>query len=269
MRPHGLFSWTDISLPDPADGKRFYTELFGWTADDQHDPDGNYIYTMFFKDGLPAAGMGPQQPGHEESGIPPMWNCYISVDEVDATLARIEAAGGSTIVPAMDVMTAGRMAFAADPSGGVFALWQAGEHLGAGIFNQPGAMTWNELATRDVDEAREFYAAAFGWDFEEMPGPMQYWVIKITGDKGEGCAEDDMNGGILAMDENWPPEMPPHWMVYFAVDDTDEAVKQLTELGGSVSVPPFDTPAGRIAVVGDSQGGTFSMITVTPAAAAE
>ncbi len=259
--PHGLFSWTDISLPDPAAGKDFYAALFGWQAEDQQDPDGNYIYTMFSKDGEAVAGMGPQPPGTAESGIPPMWSSYVTVDDVDAAVERATDSGGSVVLPVMDVFTAGRMAIVADPAGGVVSMWEAGDHEGAGVFNTHGAMTWNELATRDVAGAKAFYTAVFGWEFEPFGGDNEYWLIKVAGKVGGGVyADDQYNGGVMPMDENWPDEIPPHWMVYFNVDDTDAAVAKLEELGGSVSVPAFDTPAGRIAVVGDAQGGTFSFI---------
>jgi len=261
--PHGLFTWTDISLPDPAGGSKFYADLFGWKADDQHDPDGNYIYTMFSKGGKATAGLGPQPPGMADAGIPPMWNSYLTVDNVDDTIEKWTAAGGSVMVPAMDVMSSGRMAFVADPQGAIVALWQAGDHVGAEVFNEHGAMTWNELATRDSAAAREFYGTALGWEFEEFVGadPGEYWLIVVPAKTGGGVLSvDHYNGGIITMDENWPAELPSHWMVYFNVDDTDDAVARLLEHGGKVSVPAFDTRAGRIAVVGDPQGGSFSLI---------
>ena len=259
--PHGLFSWTDISLPDPSKGSEFYTTLFGWEAEDQHDPDGNYIYTMFSKDGESVAGLGPQPQEMAESGIPPMWGSYVSVDDVEAAVERVTANGGAVILPVMDVFTSGRMAVASDPTGGAVSLWQAGDHKGAGVFNSHGAMTWNELATRDTEAAKTFYAAVFGWEFEAMPGDFEYWLIKcLSKVAGDADADDDYNGGLMPMDENWPAELPAHWMVYFNVDDTDAAIAELEQLGGNVSVPAFDTNAGRIAVVNDPQGGTFSVI---------
>ncbi len=256
----GLFSWTDIAVPDTEAGKDFYTQLFGWTAADQYDPEGNYIYTLFFKDGKMAAGMGKQPPELQAQGMPPMWNSYINVESVDDIVAATEANGGTVVMPAMDVMASGRMAFIADPSGGVVGLWQAGEHRGADIFNAPGAMSWNELATRDVEAAQAFFGPVLGWEFEKVEG-MEYWTIHLRHKvEGDGDADDDFNGGMIAMDENWPDEIPAHWMVYFNVEDTDRAVAKLQELGGNISVPPFDTSAGRISVVNDSQGGTFSVI---------
>ena len=261
--PHGLFTWTDISLPDPAGGSKFYADLFGWHAEDQHDPDGNYIYTMFSKGGKSTAGLGPMPPGMAESGIPPMWNSYVNVTDLDAAIAQWTAAGGTVMMPAMDIFTSGRMAILQDPEGAVISMWQAGEHVGAEVFNEHGAMTWNELATRDSAAAREFYGAALGWEFEKSPGapPTEYWMVRIPGKApGDPLSQDEYNGGIITMDDEWPAEMPAHWMVYFQVDDTEDAIAQLTALGGTVSVPPFDTPAGKMAVVGDPQGGTFTLI---------
>jgi len=258
MYPHGLISWTDISLPDPEKGKAFYTQLFGWRAKDQFDHDGNYIYTMFSIDGKSTAGMGPMPPEMQETGFPPMWQTYIAVDDVDDAVAKVTEHGGSVVMPTMQIFDSGRMAVVAEPGGAVASFWEAAGHVGSEVFNQPGAMTWNELNTRDSQASRDFWGAVLGWTFTPMEG-MDYYVIMCPGDH-EARAGDGANGGVLQMDENWPAEIPPHWMVYFWVSDTDATIEKLQELGGTVSVPPFDTGAGRVAVVGDDQGGTFSII---------
>lgn len=258
--PLGLFSWTDISVPDVDAAKAFYTGLFGWEAEDQFDPDGNRIYTMFRIDGADAAGMGAQPPELTAQGVPPFWNSYITVADVDDTVAAAKAAGGSVVMEPMDVMAAGRMAFLADPAGATFAIWQAGETKGAEVFNTHGAMTWNELASPDRVAAKAFYGSVFGWEFEEMPGDMEYWLLvldtKIDGDLDR---DDHYNGGMMPL-EQMPPGTPPFWSVYFQVDDTDAAVARAIELGGSSLLPAFDTPAGRIGVIADPQGGAFSVI---------
>ncbi len=259
---HGLFSWADLSAPDPAAASSFYTSLFGWDAEDQQDPDGNYVYTSFSKNGKAVAGLGAQPPELAAQGIPPMWNSYLTVDSVDETIEKWTAAGGAVMMPAMDVFTAGRMAFVVDPEGAVVALWQAIDSVGGEIFNLPGAMTWNELNTRDVDAARAFYGAALGWEFEIFEGGRApYWLITVPGKKqGDPLSEDAYNGGMFTIDENFPPEMPAHWSVYFASANVDADVAKITELGGGVIAPAMDTPAGRIAVVADPQGGIFNII---------
>lgn len=258
--PHGLFSWADVSAPDPTSASKFYAELFSWKADDQHDPEGAYIYTMFRQDGEDVAGLGPQGPDTPE-GTPAIWNSYITVDDVEATIEAWTSAGGSVVMPPMDVMTSGRMAIVADPEGAVVALWQAEDHVGAGLFGVPNSMSWNELATRDSAAARDFYEKALGWSFDEADSsPSEYWTIRLDSkEAGNSYAEDHFNGGIITMTEEWG-DMPAHWMVYFTVADTDATAEKVKDLGGMVPVPPFDTDAGRIAVVNDPQGGTFSII---------
>jgi predicted enzyme related to lactoylglutathione lyase len=56
-------------------------------------------------------------------------------------------------------------------------------------------------------------------------------------------------------------EIPPHWLVYFAVDDTDAKAKKAEALGGKVCAPPADIPGvGRFAVIQDPQGAAFGII---------
>src|SRR4051812_5037615 len=76
----------------------------------------------------------------------------------------------------------------------------------------------------------------------------------------ESTGERPHLAGMVRMDEHWPAEVPAHWMIYFAVTDCDAAAVRAAELGGTVSVPPSDIPAGRFAVLGDPQGGFFSVI---------
>ncbi len=213
---------------------------------------------MFSLDGKSTAGMGPTPAGMQDSGIPPMWQTYVTVDDVDETVAKVTEHSGSVVMPTMLIFESGRMAVVAEPGGAVVSLWEAGSHVGAEVFNQPGALTWNELNTRDSAASREFWGEVLGWTFSEMDpgGDMDYWLIRVTG-KPDNCADDDMNGGVLQMNEQWPADIPPHWMVYFWVEDTDATIETLEELGGHVSVPPFDT---SVAVVGDDQGSTFSII---------
>jgi hypothetical protein len=155
---------------------------------------------------------------------------------------------------AFDVMGAGRMAVFQDPTGAYISVWQRGEHKGAELFNQPGSFTWNELQTRDIAAAKRFYPAVFGWGVKDNAmGPMTYTEWQVDG--------RSIAGG-MTMDPGVPAEVPPYWLVYFAVDDTDAAVSKVQELGGKVWVPAFDSPAGRFAIVSDPNGATFAVIKV-------
>jgi predicted enzyme related to lactoylglutathione lyase len=246
----GTPSWIDIGT-DVEAAKRFYTGLFGWDAQDAGPVEETGGYGFFLKNGKMVAGYGPQQsPG------PPFWSTYVSVSDADETAGKVKANGGQVLMDPMDVMAAGRMAVFQDPTGAFFSVWQPGEHKGAQLVNEPGTLSWNELNTRDVDAAKRFYSAVFGWNCETMEmGPITYTEIKLDGSPTAGMT--DMR--------NVPDEVPPHWLVYFAVDDTDATVKKAKELGGSVLVPPMDIPPGRFAVVADDNGAHFAVIKMAAA----
>jgi uncharacterized protein len=247
----GTPNWVDLQTTDPQAAKEFYASLFGWTYDDQPMPQGG-VYSMAMLRGEPVAAIAPQSPELKAAGAPPVWNTYLAVDSVDDAAAMVEKAGGQVAMAPFDVMEAGRMAFVIDPSGAAVALWQANQHIGARLVNEPGTICWNELMTSDPK------AAAF---YEEVLGVTTSTVDMGTGEYTLFMVGEDMVGGTT------PPQLPGvpnHWHVYFSVDDADATAAKVTELGGSILVEPFDTPVGRIGVARDPQGGTFSFIKSAP-----
>ena len=250
---HGVPCWTDLGTTDQESAKAFYTGLFGWESREDPAPQGTY--TTFTLGGKNVAACYQTAP-EQAAGMPPMWTTYVAVDDVEAVAPRIVPAGGTLMGEPFDVMEAGRMVLAADPGGAVFGLWQAKEHAGAEIVNEPGALTWNELATRDPDTAAAFYAEALGWTARRSEVPMEYWEF-LVGDRSVG--------GMMRMTEQWPPDAPPHWVVYFAVSDCDATTTRAEVLGGKIAVPPMDIPVGRFAFLTDPQGGAFAVITLTEA----
>ena len=248
---HGIPSWVDLGTTDVEAAKKFYGALFGWTSEDQ-PTDMGMPYTMFSKNGKAVAGGSPLPPDMAEQGAPPMWNSYINVDSVDETISKVEDAGGSVVMPAMDVMTAGRMAFIADPAGAAIGLWQAGDHKGAELVNEHGAFTWNELITDDTASTQKIFSDALGWSAQtnEMPNGSSYTFFSV----GERVA-----AGMMEKTAEMGP-IPNHWGVYFAVDDCEGCASQIGELGSNIIMAPFDTPAGKVSVAQDPQGAMFSMI---------
>jgi hypothetical protein len=248
----GKPSWVDLGTPDVAAATTFYAKLFGWDAQVSVEPEAGG-YTLFRKDGKQVAGVGPLQSEEQ----PTVWTTYVATADVDASAAAVESAGGVVLMPPMDVLHYGRMGIFADPAGAAFGVWQAGSHSGGEVFNAPGTMTWNELTTREVDLSKAFYSSVFGWTYDDAGmGGFNYSTIKL---------DDASAGGIMPMvGEDWPADLPPHWMVYFAVEDCDASAALAGELGGTVSVPPTDTPPGRLAVLTDPQGAFFSIIALNP-----
>jgi uncharacterized protein len=251
--PPGTPSWVDLSSPDIDASAAFYGALLGWNVVEAGPVEETGGYRMAFLRDKPVSGMGPAMG----EGQPPSWTTYMTVEDADKTAAAVAEAGGQTLLEPMDVLTVGRTAIFLDPTGAAFAVWQPRDHIGAGVVNEPGALCWNELTTRDAEAAKSFYSQVFGWTWEPVPmDEITYSMFQVDG---------RVAGGLVTMNDQWPPEIPAHWMVYFAVDDCDASAAKVSELGGAVSVPPTDIPPGRFAVVNDPHGAMFSVIALVQA----
>lgn len=249
----GTPGWIDLTTPDVAGATAFYTQLFGWETKEEHH-EGQHIYTEMLLDGRSVCGLGPQQP--EMAGMPPIWASYVIVEDAGQATKAAEAAGGTVMLPPMDVMQAGRMAIFADPTGAAISVWEPGEHKGAQVVNEYNTYSWNELMTRDVDTALAFYTEVFGWEYDGMDmGPMGTYHLIKGGEEGLG--------GIMAMPPMLPEQVPNHWGVYFTIEDSEAFTARVTELGGSIVNGPDDTPVGRITTIHDPQGGSFSVMQPT------
>jgi predicted enzyme related to lactoylglutathione lyase len=252
----GTPSWVELSSPDANASAAFYSELMGWSATEPGPVEETGGYRMFQKGSSNVAGLMP----HMQEGQPTAWSTYISVADADDTAGKVKGAGGNVIVEPMDVMDLGRMAFFTDPTGAVFGVWQPKSFPGADLVNEPGSLCWNEVLTRDVDADKSFYPAVFGWDagrpqFEGAPETYTVWEV-----------DGKPVGGMMQMtDDFFPPEVPPHWGVCFAVDDVDATVAKARELGGTITVEPMDMPIGRFAGILDPQGASFTVMQMPPA----
>jgi predicted enzyme related to lactoylglutathione lyase len=253
--PQGTPCWIDIGTPDLDGAIAFYSDLFGWEV--EKGPADMGHYSMARLHGRNVAGIADQQvPGVT------VWTTYLAVDDVDTTVALVTEHGGTVIAEPMSVEGFGRMAIAADPGGAVVAFWEAGNHPGFDVTNEPGSVCWNELTTRAVEPSLEFYRAVLGLDGVHTPTDgMDYCEFRVDGRSV---------GGLMPMvGDMWPDEIPNHWMVYFAVDDADATAARCVELGGQAPVPPTDIPPGRFAVLTDPQGGHFSILRMSEELRAE
>ena len=117
-KTHGAFSWNELMTTDPAAAADFYGQLFGWSVQTMEMGMGPY---RVVKVGETSVGgimaMPPDSPP-----MPSSWGAYVTVDNVDATLARCAELGGKTLVPPMDVPGVGRMAVLQDPQGAVISV---------------------------------------------------------------------------------------------------------------------------------------------------
>jgi predicted enzyme related to lactoylglutathione lyase len=246
---HGTPCWVDVTSPELDKSIEFYKGLFGWEAEQAQEPEAGG-YTMFLLKGKHvAAGSPPQQ-----EGMPAYWTTYIASDDVDDTAAKIREAGGTVMMDPFDVFDSGRMTVAQDPTGATFGVWQAKEHIGAQLANEPGTVLWNQCQTSDPARATEFYQAVFGYEIEEMDmgGEQAFRLLKVDG------------RGIAGVRELTSEGEPPNWSTVFAVADTDETVAKAKELGGTVLMEPFDLPEiGRLAVLQGPVGAVFQVMKPT------
>jgi len=156
----------------------------------------------------------------------------------------------------MDVMGQGRMAVFMDTTGAPISIWQPQLHQGAQMVNEPGSFSWSELYTRDIPAAQEFYRKVFGWGIEETDMPFgKYTLFDVD---GRAIA------GGMDMSAFLPDSIPPHWLVYFNVENTDDSIAKVKELGGTVVDGPKETPMGPFAVIQDPVGAAFAVIQFTP-----
>jgi len=243
----GVPCWVDLGTPDIDKSLAYYTQLFGWTVDDQGEEAGHYHIASAA--GLPVAGIGPlMSPG------PARWTNYVSVTSADDTVAKVEGAGGTVLMGPMDVMDVGRMAIVADPAGAAIGIWQPGNFQGAQLVNEPGAFVWSQLMSTDIDRATSFYTEVFGWEASEDTE---------NGGTAFSVAGKPVSGG-MAMPSEVPAGTPSYWDVYFSVADADETAARVKELGGQILMGPQDIAAGRIAATMDPTGAMVGIAATTP-----
>jgi predicted enzyme related to lactoylglutathione lyase len=268
----GVPCWVDTSQPDPDAAAAFYGSLFGWEVEDAMPAGSEVKYLVARLRGGDVAAISSKM----DDAPPVTWLTYVWVSSADETAAKVAQAGGAVVMEPFDVFGAGRMAVAADREGAVFAVWEAREHRGAQIVNEPGALNFTVLNTRDPAEARAFYGSVFGWRTFDLPAG-QAWTLPGYGDHLEELtpglrartAEFGVPGfeDVVAAFTTIPAEdreASACWNVTFGADDADATAAQATSLGGEVVVPPFDAPFVRMTVLRDPQGATFTASQFVP-----
>lgn len=250
---HGKFVWFEHLSGDVAQARAFYTQLFGWHAEKM--PLGDQAYELI-QNGNDAIGGFRSAP----PGVPPNWNAYLSVADVDASYAAAVAAGAKGLMAPADFGTVGRGATIADPTGAALSLWKGSQGDRADVAQAAhGDWLWNELWTPDDRAALAFYEAVFGFSHDSVDmGPQgTYHVLK--------SADGQRRGGVTKASD---AAAPPMWLPYVKVADCDAATAHAQALGARmVCVPPSDIPGiGRFSVILDPQGAALAMMKPVPMA---
>lgn len=248
----GRFVWYDLMTNDPKAAQDFYGQLIGWGT--QEFEGGDQPYTMWTNKETPLGGVMEMPEEVRESGAPPHWMAYVSVDDIEKTVSQVKETGGSVLHEATDVPGAGSFAVLADPQGAAFAIYKSASEQSESSSEetQIGKFSWNELATSDYKNAITFYSELFGWEPQDAMDMGPGGIYQIYGQGGAPL------GGMF----NKPAEMsgPPMWLYYVSVKDVNESVVQVTELGGQVLNGPMEVPGGDlIAQCVDPQGALFAL----------
>jgi uncharacterized protein len=250
----GEFAWVNLATTDIDAAAAFYGDLIGWEFEPAPGPrEETGGYGFFTYNGKQVAGGGTV----EREGQPPAWSSHIKTSDADASAQKVKDAGGAVLMEPFEILgEAGRMAVCQDAEGAFFCLFEPSRRGGAELVNEVGAWTWNNLMTRDVDQAKDFYGAVFGWEAAQPEGAPDFiWNWQMEGQRWpEGLA------GLMKMGSDMPAEAPPHWQVYFLVPDLDRATEVTKGAGGNLLFGPQETPIGKFAVLTDPQGAAFALM---------
>ncbi len=246
--PTGAPCWVDLLSSDVPATIRFYGELLGWTADDPNPEFGGYV--NFRHDGQWVAGLMANDPSW---GAPDSWSVYLATPDAEATAAAATARGATVTAGPHPVGDLGTMLVLTDPTGASIGAWQPGAHPGFRTVDEVGTPAHFELHTRDHDAAVRFYAEVFGGEVQVESDDPEFRYTNLT-------HGDDPSAGIMDASGHLPEGTAPFWVVYFRVADTDDALAQIRELGGSADQPAADTPYGRLAEVADPMGAQFRIV---------
>ncbi len=249
--PRGRFCWMDLMTSDPEAAEGFYAKVAGWGTDIWEG--GEMPYKMFTNSGDALGGVMTLPEEAKKMGAPPHWIAYVAVPDTDATVARAKELGAQVYVEPTDIPSVGKFAVLADPQGATFAVFTSEEAPPGG--DEPpktGEFSWHELATTDHEAAFDFYTDLFGWQKSDVM------------DMGEAGTYQMYSRGSFPLGGmyNKPAEMPapPHWLHYIMVDDVNQAVETVKELGGQILNGPMEVPGGDlVAQCLDPQGAVFAV----------
>ena len=246
--PHGTPIWYELMTADPDAAKTFYDAVLGWTIEAEPAMPGMDYRMIGAAGGDNSGGVMRLTDEMVEGGARPGWFFYIGVDDVDATVEKVTAAGGGVVMPAWTIEGIGRMAMVRDPQGVPFYVMRGASDENSTVFDRTGLgkCNWNELSSSDQQGALDFYGAVFGWTYpDKMPmGEMgDYVFIDAAGQR---------IGAIMPRPKDGPPA---GWRFYFRAADIEAAADTVRARGGVVHHGPVEVPGGdRIIIISDPEG---------------
>ena len=253
--------WYELMTTDPDAATKFYGEVVGWKIGESIPGDQDYRM-IGRNDGGFAGGVLGLSDEMQKHGARPIWLGYFGVDDVDATVAKVEAAGGKALMPAFDIPQ-GRIAMVADPQGNPFYVMKPippadKPEAESDVFSVTAEQRvgWNELLTEDPVAARQFYRDLFGWtsdDFMPMGEQGEYRFFAHNG--------ATIGAVFRPLDESFKTQHSLGWRYYIRVPSIAAAADAVKAGGGTVWMGPHEVPGGDHIIMGDDpQGAEFALV---------
>lgn len=241
----GTPSWAELDTPDIEVSRSFYAEVFGWgsyvlTTDRLGDYE---MLTLDGSDGPEVAGLSQLADPFEAA----TWMFFFQTHDLETALKRATEAGGQVLLSGADVGDLGRMGTAQDLEGLEFGYWQPYRHQGAARIDEPGALSWIELATTDLEAAAGFYAHAMDWRVTSLSRA-------FPADRLEWAADSGPVASAV------PTEGPPHWRPYLGVADCEAAMTRAERAGGRIVLDPAQGPEGLSCIIADPHGAEIVLV---------
>lgn len=256
LNPPGSFIWYELMTTDAEGAKAFYDAVVGWTIGEA-SPEFQGYRMIGRSDGKFNGGVLPLTDEMQQHGARPMWLGYLNVDDVDATAASIEGAGGKTLMK-HDIPNVGRIAMVADPQGVPFYIMKPippanDPNARSDVYSReaPQRVAWNELMTSDQAGALDFYLGQFGWTKGDAMPMGEMGTYQLVSHDGDSI------GAIMTK----APDKPSRWRFYIRVDDVDRSKSTIESKGGTVVHGPMEVPGGDRVLIGiDPQGAEFALV---------
>lgn len=244
----GKFVWADLFTTDPVAATKFYSGLFGWTAN-TITQDGK-AYTVFSNGSRPVAGLAPRPPSNMKR--PSRWISYIAVNHIAATVKLVAKAGGQVRAEAREFPDRGSQAIIADNEGSIIGLLQSSSGDAADTEPKPGDWNWFELFVKQPQVVASFYRQILAYEMApDLRTERKNDFMLSSG----GIAR----AGVAPLPDR--PEAKPGWLGVVRVASIDEALTRVAKLGGEVLVQPRAAEyESRFAIIADSTGGTVGLV---------